>query len=393
MNIKDKFIYNYDTFLEFVAKLEDDGLTSDEIRDEVEDFIIDSSIENEVVDYLVNHDILSSIDEFDSEENSELLLDFEEERDEVLEEEYEDVFDFMDSYGSHYQKGMSSNQLLKDPVKQLRDTVKDYPLLTREEEILLTTFIYEQGPDNPATKEARDQMMLANLRLVISIAKRYANVSSVPFEDLIQEGNIGLIRAIDRFDPTRGHKFSTYATWWIRQAVSRYIADTSRTIRVPVHMNEQINKFNKARSKLTQETGKEPTDKQIAKEMDITIDRVRSIQRYAKDTVSLTTPVGESDDMTLEDFVEDEYHEERVRDMTNQELKLYFEKEFSRVLTPREADVLFRRYGIGYVDKHTLKEVGELYDVTRERIRQIEAKALEKLSKDPELLKGLKDFL
>lgn len=363
-----------------------------------EDFA-EEGITEELYEILEDYNLLDleSEDDFTDEELFDLDEDLSEFADisgyEWDDERYNEVKGFISSYAKDVQRGASSAQLLRDPVRQLRDTVKDYPLLTLAEEQMLTSFIYEVGIDAPETKEARDKLFLANLRLVISIAKRYSGVSSVPFADLIQEGNIGLVRAVEKFDPTRGHKFSTYATWWIRQAITRSIADTANTIRVPVHMNEQINKFNRIRSTLTQEIGKEPNIHDIAKALEIDVDHARSIEEYARDTISLTTPVGETGDMTLQDFIPDEYEESRKKEEKNKQLRIYFREKFVGILTEREADVLLRRFGVGYINRQTLKEVGEIYDVTRERIRQIEGKAIEKLSEHPEFKEGLKDFL
>ena len=258
------------------------------------------------------------------------------------------------------------------------------PLLTAEEEIELATRM-AQGD-----KYARKRLSEANLRLVESIAKRYVG-RGMQFLDLIQEGNLGLIKAVEKFDYTKGYKFSTYATWWIRQAITRSIADQARTIRIPVHMVETITKVKKVSSQLLHENGHEPTPQEIADRLGITVDRVREILRISQDPVSLETPIGEEEDSHLGDFIPDEDApapaEAASRTLLKEQLS-----EILGTLTPREEKVLRLRFGLEDGRPRTLEEVGKEFDVTRERIRQIEAKALRKL-RHPSRSKKLKDFL
>ncbi len=271
-----------------------------------------------------------------------------------------------------------------DPVKVYLKEIGRVPLLTQEEEIDLAKLM-SQGD-----KEARKRLSEANLRLVVSIAKRYVG-RGMQFLDLIQEGNLGLIKAVEKFDYTKGFKFSTYATWWIRQAITRAIADQARTIRIPVHMVETINKVKKVSSQLLHRNGHEPTAEEIADELDMSVDKVRDIMRVAQEPVSLETPIGEEEDSHLGDFIPDEDAavpaEVASRTLLREQLK-----EVLDTLTPREAKVLELRFGLKDGRSRTLEEVGKEFDVTRERIRQIEAKALRKL-RHPSRSKKLKDFL
>ena len=273
---------------------------------------------------------------------------------------------------------------IDDPVKVYLKEIGRVPLLTPEEEIELAIRIKNDDP------MAKKRLAEANLRLVVSIAKKYVG-RGMQFLDLIQEGNLGLIKAVDKFDYTKGFKFSTYATWWIRQAITRSIADQARTIRIPVHMFETINKIKKANSQLLHKTGHEPTAEEIAKELDMPVDRVREIMRVALEPVSLETPIGEEEDSHLGDFIPDDDALAPAEAASQMLLKEEL-GDVLNTLTPREAKVLVLRFGLDDGHPRTLEEVGKEFDVTRERIRQIEAKALRKL-RHPSRSKRLKDFI
>ena len=271
-----------------------------------------------------------------------------------------------------------------DPVKVYLKEIGRVPLLTPEEEIELAIRISDDD------KQAKQRLAEANLRLVVSIAKRYVG-RGMQFLDLIQEGNLGLIKAVDKFDYTKGFKFSTYATWWIRQAITRAIADQARTIRIPVHMVETINKVKKTNSQLLHKNGRDPTAEEIAAELDMPVDKVREILRVAQEPVSLETPIGEEEDSHLGDFIPDD-DAPAPADAASMLLLKEQLNDVLRTLTPREAKVLALRFGLEDGHPHTLEEVGSEFGVTRERIRQIEAKALRKL-RHPSRSKCLKDFL
>ncbi len=282
-----------------------------------------------------------------------------------------------------YEGEESKNTAIDDPVKMYLKEIGKIPLLTPEEEIELAIRISQND------KSAKKRLVEANLRLVVSIAKKYVG-RGMQFLDLIQEGNLGLTKAVDKFDYTKGFKFSTYATWWIRQAITRAIADQARTIRIPVHMVETINKVKKANSLLLHQNGKEPSADEIASFLGMPVEKVRDIMRVSQEPVSLETPIGEEEDSHLGDFIPDEDAlapaDAASQSMLKEEIALALS-----TLTPREAKVLTLRFGLEDGHPRTLEEVGKEFNVTRERIRQIEAKALRKL-RHPNRSKRLKDF-
>ena len=279
---------------------------------------------------------------------------------------------------------VNDNAAMDDPVKVYLKEIGTIPLLTGEEEQVLAMRIAD------GDKVAKKKLAEANLRLVVSIAKRYVG-RGMQFLDLIQEGNLGLIKAVDKFDYNKGFKFSTYATWWIRQAITRAIADQARTIRIPVHMVETINKVKKAKSQLLHLSGHEPTPEEIADYLNMPVDKVREILRVAQDPVSLETPIGEEEDSHLGDFIPDD---DALAPADAASMSLLKEQlaDVLKTLTPREEKVLSLRFGLEDGNPKTLEEVGKEFNVTRERIRQIEAKALRKL-RHPSRSKKLKDFL
>ena len=278
----------------------------------------------------------------------------------VLEEE--DLVDPVD---------LAAEYSLDDPVRMYLKEIGKVPLLTPQEEVEIATRMAN------GDEEAKHQLAEANLRLVVSIAKRYVGRGML-FLDLIQEGNLGLIKAVEKFDYTKGYKFSTYATWWIRQAITRAIADQARTIRIPVHMIETINKLIRTSRYLVQELGRDPTPEEIADRMDYPVDKVKKVLKIAKEPISLETPIGDEEDSSLGDFIEDKKAVAPAEEVVNTKLSEQIASVLAD-LTPREEQVLRKRFGIGEKSDHTLEEVGKLFNVTRERIRQIEAKALRKL--------------
>ena len=341
--------------------LEDLNLTQeqmDKFYDTLESLGIDT-IEEEPLEILDDDLLLPELEDLD-------------ELEEISKEELEDTDSMMDSFA------------IDDPVRMYLKEIGKVKLLSPEEEVELAVRMAEGDED------AKKQMAEANLRLVVSIAKRYVG-RGMQFLDLIQEGNLGLIKAVDKFNYQKGYKFSTYATWWIRQAITRAIADQARTIRIPVHMAETINKVIRVSRQLLQELGHDPTPEEIAEEMGMPADKVRDILKIAQEPVSLETPIGEEEDSHLGDFVEDEGASEpaEVASFTLLREQLM---EVLNTLTPREKKVLELRFGIVDGRTRTLEEVGKEFNVTRERIRQIEAKALRKL-RHPSRSKKLKDFL
>lgn len=317
-----------------------------------------------------NEEVDDSFDFIEEEESAELVK---EEEAEVEAEEDTPVPDLDNAIS------------IDDPVKMYLKEIGALPLLTSEEEIVLAKTV-EAGmradalpEEKEAAREAKKELADRNLRLVVSIAKKYLG-RGLQFLDLIQEGNLGLLKAVDKFDYTKGYKFSTYATWWIRQAITRAIADQARTIRVPVHMVETINKLNRISRQLLQENGREATNEELAKAMGVSLAKIREVKKIAQDPISLETPIGEKEDSHLGDFIED--HEAIAPDDAAGSILLREQiEELLTGLTERERQVLELRFGLKDGKTRTLEEVGKYFDVTRERIRQIEGKALSKLKK------------
>lgn len=344
-------------------------LSYKEITDRLSSFEQDSEQMDEFFEYLGDQGI-----EINNTEND----DDDDEVDQmIIKDEDNEEFDFDDL-------SVPPGIKINDPVRMYLKEIGRVPLLSAEEEIKLAQRI-EQGDE-----EAKRRLAEANLRLVVSIAKRYVGRGML-FLDLIQEGNMGLIKAVEKFDYRKGYKFSTYATWWIRQAITRAIADQARTIRIPVHMVETINKLIRVSRQLLQELGREPLPEEIAEKMDLTPEKVREIMKIAQEPVSLETPIGEEDDSHLGDFIEDQDALEPSDAAAYELLKEQLEDVLD-TLTDREENVLRLRFGLDDGRTRTLEEVGKVFGVTRERIRQIEAKALRKL-RHPSRSKRLKDFL
>lgn len=281
-------------------------------------------------------------------------------------------------------KELISNVKVDDPVKVYLKDIGQSQLLTSEQEVELAKRILE------GDQYAKQELTEKNLKLVVSIAKKYVNRSSMQFLDLIQEGNLGLLKAVEKFDYTKGFRFSTYATWWIRQSITRAIADQARTIRIPVHMVETIHRLSRVSKQLMQELGRDPTNAEIAERMGLSENRVIEIQKIAQDPVSLESPVGEEDESRISDFVEDESIKSPTDNAAQDILKAQL-LQVIETLTPREQKVIRLRYGLDDNHARTLEEVGKEFNVTRERIRQIEAKALRKL-RHPNRSKKLQDF-
>ncbi|WP_246940428.1 RNA polymerase sigma factor RpoD [Bacillus pinisoli] len=339
-------------------------LTYEEIADKMSGFEIESDQMDEYYEYL-------------GEQGVEIISDGEEEDPSIQQLNKDEEFDLNDL-------SVPPGVKINDPVRMYLKEIGRVDLLSAEDEIELAKRI-EKGDE-----EAKRRLAEANLRLVVSIAKRYVGRGML-FLDLIQEGNMGLIKAVEKFDYEKGYKFSTYATWWIRQAITRAIADQARTIRIPVHMVETINKLIRVQRQLLQDLGREPSPEEIAEDMDLTPDKVREILKIAQEPVSLETPIGEEDDSHLGDFIEDQDATSPSEHAAYELLKEQLEDVLD-TLTDREENVLRLRFGLDDGRTRTLEEVGKVFGVTRERIRQIEAKALRKL-RHPSRSKRLKDFL
>ena len=357
-----------------LAKTKKNTLEYDEILKAFDGIELTEDKMDEILEYLEKHNVDIMQVKAADDTSDDLLLETDE--DLLLNDEDEiDIIDDVDVL-----EGVST----EDPVRMYLKEIGNVPLLTSEEEVELAKRV-EQGDE-----EAKKKLTEANLRLVVSIAKKYVG-RGMPFLDLIQEGNMGLMKAVDKFDYTKGYKFSTYATWWIRQAITRGIADTGRTIRVPVHMVETINKTLRMTRTLLQELGREPTPEEVAERLNVPVARVREVLKISRDPVSLDTPIGEEDDSHLGDFIEDDTAlspaDSAAFSMLREELATALES-----LTERERQVVRLRFGLEDGRARTLEEVGKEFNVTRERIRQIEAKALRKL-RHPSRSKRLKDFL
>ena len=371
---QEKFLKTLEALVE-TARTKKNTLEADEILKAFEGVELTGEQMDEIYEYLEKHNV-DVLSEKSMEDDTADVLVIDNEDDLLGDEEEEvELIDDVDVL-----EGIST----EDPVRMYLKEIGNVPLLTSEEEVELAKRV-EAGDE-----EAKRKLTEANLRLVVSIAKKYVG-RGMPFLDLIQEGNMGLMKAVDKFDYTKGYKFSTYATWWIRQAITRGIADTGRTIRVPVHMVETINKTLRMTRTLLQELGREPTSEEVAERLGVPVARVREVLKISRDPVSLDTPIGEEDDSHLGDFIEDETAlspaDSAAFSMLKEELATALES-----LTERERQVVRLRFGLEDGRARTLEEVGKEFNVTRERIRQIEAKALRKL-RHPSRSKRLKDFL
>ena len=369
-----EFISKENIDSEYVTKIYDEldkakvNLILDD-EDEDKDLIIDGKIKQELEeDPDKKEDENAPVADLDIEPN---LEDIDETEKDLLFQDMQDM-SFVD------------NLNVDDPVKMFLKEIGKIRLLTYEEENILAERMLK------GDKEAKQQLIESNLRLVVSIAKKYIG-RGLNFLDLIQEGNLGLIKAVDKFDQTKGYKFSTYATWWIRQAITRAIADQARTIRIPGHMVETINKLIRTSRHLLQTLGREPTPEEIAAELEMPVEKVRDILKVSQEPISLETPVGEEDESNLGNFIPDDEAPSPSEQAADTLLRAHIE-EVMQTLTPREAKVLKLRFGLEDGRMRTLEEVGKEFDVTRERIRQIEAKALRKL-RHPSRSKKLKDFM
>ena len=370
------------TYGELVEALQKQDLSPDDIEELYDTF---SQARIEIVD---DDDVSSSDVQLDDEGNNTIVSGAINSRDNDNQAANEDTEEDSDAIKQtdevEVDLSVPEGVTIDDPVRMYLKEIGRVPLLTAQEEVELAKQM-ENGDE-----EAKQRLAEANLRLVVSIAKRYVGRGML-FLDLIQEGNLGLIKAVEKFDYNKGYKFSTYATWWIRQAITRAIADQARTIRIPVHMVETINKLIRVSRNLLQKLNRDPTAEEIAEEMDISVERVREIMKIAQEPVSLETPIGEEEDSHLGDFIEDQDALAPADQASFLLLKEQLEEVLS-TLTPREMRVLRLRFGLDDGRARTLEEVGQSFGVTRERIRQIEAKALRKL-RHPSRSKKLKDFL
>ena len=359
-----------------IAQGRKDGMIrADELRSHLEEMDLTPEKIEEIYDNFEAMNIQVISDDMDLELDDALdLVDGMDDDIDLSDMDEEDLIDPVD---------LAAEYNLDDPVRMYLKEIGQIKLLTAEEEVELAKMVSE------GSQYAKNKLTEANLRLVVSIAKKYSG-RGLHILDLIQEGNTGLIRAVDKFDWTKGNKFSTYATWWIRQAITRAIADQARTIRVPVHMVEVINKATRCNRKLVQELGREPTVEEIAAELGLPVEKIIEANRTAADTLSLDTPVGDEEDTSIGSFVEDE-RTPGPADATSNAMLAEALKEILDTLTEREADVLRMRFGMYDGRTHTLEEVGQIFGVTRERIRQIENKAIRKL-RHPSRAKKIKDF-
>ena len=364
-----KFLESLKNLVE-MAKKKKNVLEYDEISQYFKGMDMDAEKMEKVLEYLENNGVDVLRVTSDDDDDSDIILDTE---DEPTEEELENI-----------ELAVPDGVSIEDPVRMYLKEIGKVPLLSAEEEVELAKKMEEGDTD------AKKRLAEANLRLVVSIAKRYVGRGML-FLDLIQEGNLGLIKAVEKFDYRKGYKFSTYATWWIRQAITRAIADQARTIRIPVHMVETINKLIRVQRQLLQELGREPYPEEIAKEINLPVERVREIQKISQEPVSLETPIGEEEDSHLGDFIQDDNvpvpAEAAAFTLLKEQLV-----EVLNTLTDREQKVLRLRFGLDDGRARTLEEVGKEFEVTRERIRQIEAKALRKL-RHPSRSRKLKDYL
>ena len=374
------------------AKNNGDSLDQSDIYDALNDYELEDDVVDDLIQYFANQKIEVVSEDMDEDEDEEISdEDFDESKmtedldDDFYETEDESETEELDFDIDHLDVTIGGDVKVNDSVKIYLKEIGKYELLKPEEEPILAAKIL-QGDE-----EAKQRLINANLRLVVNIAKHYVGRGML-FLDLIQEGNLGLMKAVDKFDYTKGFKFSTYATWWIRQAITRAIADQARTIRIPVHMVETINKMTRVQRQLVQDLDRDPTAEEISEAMggELSAKRIREIQRIALEPVSFETPIGEEDDSHLIDFIEDKDNESPVDYTTKKLLKEELDS-ILKDLTDREERVLRLRYGLDYNRPRTLEEVGKEFGVTRERIRQIEAKAIKKL-KHPTRRKKLGDY-